>query len=387
MSWIDECRRFATAETLPLLEALVAAPSINPPGREDLAARPLAEFLRRHGVPIEWQETESGRPNIIGTVVGGSPGPSLALCSHLDVVPPGSPEHWSSDPFTPRLEAGRLYGRGACDAKGSLSAMAVAVAFWARRGLERGRLALAAVCGEERGGTGAKYLVASGFRVEGAIIGEPTGMQVQVGHKGRIQVTIRVRGVGGHASQPAAAVNPIPRLAQLLEQLQRLSEEIARRQHPLVGTASLTPTQVSSGDTNAATIPSMVTLVLDRRLLPGETHAAATEEIRSALADLSDVEVDCYQGALPYLLEEDHPVVRACLAGIESATGTTSRPGGFPATCDQYILGGVGIPTAILGPGDLVRNRLHAPDEFIEITDVETAALAYAATARAYLEA
>ncbi|MHB0868688.1 MAG: M20 family metallopeptidase [Chloroflexota bacterium] len=387
MSWIEDCRAFAAAETLPLLEALIAAPSTNPPGREDLAARLLAEYLERHGVPIEWQETEPGRPNVLGTVIGPASGPTLALCSHLDVVPPGNPDLWSSDPFTPRLKDGRLYGRGACDDKGPLAAMAVATAFWRHQGLTRGSLVLAAVCGEERGGTGAKFLVASGFQADGAIIGEATGLEVQVGHKGRIQVTVRVQGTGGHASQPMAAENPIDRLAQVLERLRPLAAAVGDRRHPLVGAASLTPTQVSSGDTNAATIPSMVTLTLDRRLLPGETHAKAAEEIITTLADLPGVEVDWFQGAYPYLLNEDHPVVQACLKGSEVATDARGRVGGFPATCDQYILGQAGIPTAILGPGDVVRNRLHAPDEFVEMSEVETAVLAYAAAARAFLEA
>lgn len=386
MDWTDSFRRFAAAETLPLLQALVAGASVNPPGREDLAARPLADFLFRHGLEPQWQQTEPGRPNLLAAATGSAPGRTLALCSHLDVVPPGDPAGWTGDPFGPRWEDGRLYGRGACDAKGALAAMAVAVAFWARHGLARGRLFLTAVCGEERGGTGAKYLVASGFRADGVIIGEPTGLRVQLGHKGRLQLTVRIVGRGGHASQPDAAANPIDGLSAVLERLHLLSGAVRTRRHALVGTASLTATQVSSGDTNAATIPQLVTVVLDRRLLPGETHEEAASEVLAALHGQPNVEVEWFLGAHPFLQGADDPMVDSCVAGLVAAQGSASTPGGFPATCDQYVFGLAGMPTVILGPGDLVANRTHAANEFIDLAEVETAALAYAAAARAFLE-
>lgn len=386
MTWIDRCRRFVGERTLPLLAELVAAPSVNPPGHEDLAARPLADFLARHGLRPEWQETEPERPNLLAAVEGGRSGRAFALCSHLDVVPPGDPRLWSGDPFSPRLEGGRLFGRGACDAKGSLAAMAVATAFWAREGLPQGRLLLAAVCGEERGGTGAKFLVASGWRADGAVIGEPTNLQVLLGHNGRLVVTVTIEGRGGHASQPGGAANPLDQLGEVLGRLRALSAEVGRRRHPLIGNASLTTTQVSSGDTNAATIPSRVTLSLDRRLLPGETHDQAGREVAEALAGLPGVAAKWLTGAQPYLLTGHEPLVAACVEGARAAGGDRLAPGGFPATCDQYILGLAGIPTTILGPGDLVANRTHAPDEFVEAAAVEQAALAYAAAARAFLE-
>ncbi|MDA8218104.1 MAG: M20 family metallopeptidase [Dehalococcoidales bacterium] len=386
MAWTESFLRFAASETLPLLQALVAAPSVNPPGHEDLAARPLADFSERHRLEPHWQDTEPGRPNLLVTATGSSPGRTLALCSHLDVVPPGDLVLWTGDPFSPRLEDRRLYGRGACDAKGALTAMAVAVAFWSRQGLARGRLVLAAVCGEERGGTGAKALVASGFQADGVVIGEPTGLRVLLGHKGRIQITANIAGRGGHASLPERAANPIERLGLVLERLQALSGQVRTRTHPLVGAASLTATQVSSGDTNAATIPQRVTVVLDRRLLPGESQDEAAGEVVAALAGLPDVDVEWRRGAQPYVLSRDEPLVGACQTGVIAARGSAAPPGGFVATCDQYVFGLAGIPTTILGPGDLVANRTHAPDEFIELAEVESAALAYAATAHAFLE-
>lgn len=386
MRWLEELRRFAAAEALALLEALVSAPSINPPGNEGLAARPLASFLIRHGISVQWQETAPGRPNLVAPVTSVASGSSLALCSHLDVAPPGDLTRWSEDPFTPRLADGRLYGRGACDAKGCLTAMAVAVAFFARHPeLLRGTLMLTAVCGEERFGTGAKALVASGFRADGVVIGEPTNLQVQIGHKGRLEVVIRIQGRGGHAARAMIGDNPIPRLAEVLARAELIWTRVSDRTHPLLGTASLAPTQVSSGDTSAATVPDVVTLTLDRRLLPGETHAEAAEEIRGAYLDLPSVEVEVIPGASPYLLSEDHPVVGACQAGVAAATGIETTLGGFTATCDQHTFGHAGIPAAILGPGDLVTNRAHAPNEFISVASVEQAALAYAATARAFL--
>ena len=106
------------------LARLVAANTENPPGREIEAARYLADRLADFGLAVEMRDIADGRPNVVARLDNG-PGPVFAFNSHMDVVPAGS--GWTSDPFTLRRDAGRLFGRGACDAKGSIAAMLEAI--------------------------------------------------------------------------------------------------------------------------------------------------------------------------------------------------------------------------------------------------------------------
>lgn len=384
-SWLEGLTQFADLHSEQLLSDLVSAASINPPGNEELVAVRLAAFLEGFGVACDWRYVEPGRPNLLAAVGPTDDAPSLALCSHLDVVPPGDSAAWSGDPFLPRRVEDHVYGRGACDAKGSLAAMTLALAFFAQQPqLLPGRLVLVAVAGEERGGTGSKHLVQSGFWTDSAIIGEPTNMLIALGHKGRIQVNIIVQGRAGHAANPNTAINPIDRLGAVLEAISALGRQVTERQDPLVGSASLVTTQVSSGSTNAATIPGEVVLTLDRRLVPSETHESAATEISDALAHLEDVQVQWRPGAYPAIQDRNHPLVWAAQASLEGRDPPFSS---FPATCDQYIWIGAGIPSIILGPGDISSNRVHGADEFIALSDVIEATLVYARIAMLFLRA
>jgi succinyl-diaminopimelate desuccinylase len=378
-----ELIEFAGQHAERLLCELLAAPSINPPGNEEVAAEKLAAFLKGFGIDIEQQYVEPERPNLLAAVGPGGAVPSMALCSHLDVVDPGDPTAWTGDPFVPRLAGDRIYGRGACDAKASLTAMALVLAFFACRPEPLpGRLVLAAVAGEERGGIGSKYLMQSGFRADAAIIGEPTNLGIALGHKGRIQVEVVIHGRAGHASRPESAVNPIDSLTGVLESLSTLSGRVAQRYHPFVGTASLVVTRIQTGSTNAATIPGQVILTLDRRLVLTETHDAAGVEIQEALSHLEQVHVEWCCGAYPALQERTHLLVSAACA---SAKGMDVRLVEFPATCDQYIWLGSGIPTLTLGPGDISMNHVHGVDEYIELGDIVAATVIYARTAWLFL--
>ena len=187
---------------LLLLEQLVAIDSVNPslvPGGagEGQAAQAVAAQMRAIGLEVTVQEALPGRPNVIGVLDGGRPGPSLMFCGHLDTVG----VEGMRDPFVPREADGRLYGRGAQDMKGGVAAMIdaarLASASWAS-----GRLIVAAVVDEEYASAGADALVRE-WTADAAIVTEPTDLQIGVGHKGFAWFEIDVLGRAAHGSRPA----------------------------------------------------------------------------------------------------------------------------------------------------------------------------------------
>ena len=154
------------------LAQLVALRTENPPGREIEAARFLAGWLEREGFSISIDEYKPGRSNVVARLDNGS-GPTLALNTHMDVVPAG--EGWSADPFTLREADGKLYGRGACDAKGPLVAMIEAMRLLsADRARWTGTLLGVFVADEEAASEGAKHFAAARPRIDYTIVGEST---------------------------------------------------------------------------------------------------------------------------------------------------------------------------------------------------------------------
>lgn len=368
------------AGLLDLLTDLVAARSVNPPGDELQAARVLEAHLRAGGLEVDVQEFGPGRANLIARAGDPGAGRRLVLCSHLDVVPAG--DGWSGDPFQLTRSGDRLEGRGVCDAKGQVAAMTRAFMRLAARPRLGGEIVLAAVGGEEAGATGAKALVESGFTGDAVVIGEPTDMRVCTAHKGRAEITVRVTGTGGHAAAVRELTPPTAHLPEVLLRLERLADELATRPHPLLGPPTLAVTRVTAHGANTATVPEEATLILDRRLVPGESHDQAHEQVRRALDGLAGVVVRTRSGASPSEQDAGHPLV----AAARSATGSDVTGGiGFPATCDQYVFAGTGAACVVLGPGDLRRNRAHAAGEHITLGSLMRASAVYEHLALTYL--
>jgi len=377
----------------PVVDALqecVAIPSPTPPGDVAVMADWVDGWAQRCGAEVRRQHVEPGRDNVLTTLSFGL-GPRLVFNTHLDVNDP-SDQHWTSPPFQPIVRDGRLYGRGACDAKGSLVAMLAAMERLAARptGL-RGELLLTAVMGEEAGGVGSLHLVRQGLRADGAVVGEPTELRVACAHKGTYMRRLRVRGRAAHSGQPARGVNAVTHAAALCMAYDRLNARLAARPHPLVGppTAAVT---VLHGGTRQNTIPDLAELIIDRRLVPGETHADADAELADLLDELrrewpalSLDPIETVVSTVPSETPRDAPIVRDALAAMAAVTGLPATPDGFSAGCDMSKLVTIaGIPTVICGPGSLA--QAHTPDEYVDLGQVEAAVRVYEGIARRFLE-
>ena len=361
-----------------LLERLVAIDTQNPPGREAEAAALLATELDSLGFVTEIRPLAQGRANVIARLDNGA-GPCFAFNSHMDTVPAGA--GWRTDPFRLTERDGRLFARGACDAKGPIAAMVEAGRLLAtQRDLWRGTLVLALVADEEIDGGGSRALVKQEPKADLVVVGEPTNNAVFVAHKGCLRPLIRAKGKAAHSGRPELGVNAILAAGHLMTLFDARDRELRTQTHPLVGHASLSVTRIAGGIADNV-VPDACELVLDRRLLPGETLDAALDELHALLtrakreygvqAELAAVRTAA--GATETAL--DDPLVREAVAISRGHGVTFPQPGGLTGGCDLVHYRDTGAVGIVLGPGSL--DIAHQPDEYVPTDDLVRAALIY----------
>ncbi len=212
-----------------------------------------------------------------------SAGPTLALASHLDVVPPG--EGWTRDPFAPVIEDGALYGRGSSDAKASVSAMVLALADLAGTGGVRGRVLGIFSYGEETRNATMPQAVARAGRLDAALVGEPTNLTYAVAQRGLMMVDLVTHGTQRHAGYADAIAGPTRSLCWRNE-LVRLDGLVPERVHPLLGAVTVTATMLEAGISRNVTPPT-ARAVLDVRSTPEWSH----DELEAALRERLKAEV------------------------------------------------------------------------------------------------
>ncbi len=358
---------------LSLLRRFVAIDSVNPslvPGGagEAAIAGAVADALRAAGLGAEIEEVVPGRPNVVGVLESGRPGPALMFCGHLDTVGTAG----MHQPFTPLESDGRLYGRGAQDMKGGLAAMVGAACTLARDGsLRAGRLIVACVIDEEYESLGAEALVRR-WKADAAIVGEPTDLQIAVGHKGFSWIEIVTEGRAAHGSRPKEGRDAILQMGRILGRLEALDRELqSRKAHPIQGTASLHASFIEGGR-EWSTYPDRCALRVERRTVSGETVEIALEEAEVIIESLrrEDPEFAATArfvfGRPPYETPRDHFLP----AMLETALARIGRPAartGMSFWTDAAVLGHAGIPSVIFGPGG---GGLHGLEEFVKLDEV-----------------
>lgn len=361
------------------LAELVAFDTQNPPGRELEAAQWLREVMAAMGFSAAVTDVMPGRSNVVGVLDNG-PGPAFAFNTHIDVVPAGG--GWSHDPFMLREKDGRLYGRGACDAKGPMAAMLEAMRWLAgNRARWSGTLLGVFVADEEASSRGAKAYVQGRPKIDACIIGEPTSCTTYSAHKGSMRPLVRVHGRTAHSGMPDLGVNAIIKSASLMRLVAEEHARIKAAQHALVGSPSLTITRAQAGVADNV-VPDLCELLLDRRMIPGEDEAA----VKAAMADL--VARAAAEAGTPMEIAEfrpttggatetapDHPVVVACQAACCRHHGHATPLSGFQGGCDLVHFRSVGAQGVVLGPGAL--DVAHQPDEYVPVGELAMAAAIY----------
>ena len=361
----------------------VAIPSVNPMGRDDLPegqvgerryADHVREQLRRLGVDAELVG-EGERISVLGEVRARSPIDTLLVASHLDTVPVDGME---IDPFDPRIEGGRLFGRGSCDTKAGMAALLDALETVLARGTLRRNLIVVGEADEELGSVGVSDVQrALGERSPDWVLAtEPTSLRLVTEHKGIALARLVARGVSCHSSDPAAGRNAIVSISRAALAIADLNEKLSAAAHPRLGAGSMSVGLVGGGQAPNI-VPDQAWLLSDRRLLPGEDAASVRRDIESVLAEhgIDDVEVASCTVEKPALsTPDDSAGVRACQAALAAhGRSVETTTAAFGTDAGLFEVGG--IPGVVFGPGSI--EQAHTAREYVEVAEVEAATAFY----------
>jgi acetylornithine deacetylase/succinyl-diaminopimelate desuccinylase-like protein len=374
-----------------LLSDLVSIQSVNPyfpggdRGEADITSY-VAEFTERAGLQVTRQDVLPGRANVVAELAVPGAERTLLFDSHVDTV---SLDQMGDGGLRPEIRDGRLTGRGSCDDKASLAAMMIALRELARRprGINANVILLASV-DEEYLMRGARAFARAGRTIDGAIVGEPTGLDVVIAHKGFVRWQLHALGTAAHSSNPHLGANAIYHLADFIHLLRpEYDRLLAERHHPLVGPATWSIGKIWGG-ASVNIVPERCTVEVDRRLLPGETSKAA-------LAEFDDLVQRICAGQPSLRVVRDEPfgdvaglstpasaaVVRAAEAACREIRGEAHLVGvAYGTNASKFAE--VGIECVVLGPGDI--RQAHTADEYVAIDQVVEAARIYEAAARRF---
>jgi succinyl-diaminopimelate desuccinylase len=375
---------------IELLSLIVATPSINPAFRadgddpalfgEERLVLALKAWLDREGLPAEIDMVEPGRPNLIVRVRGSAGGPRMLWEGHLDTVQVAN----MRAPFTPRVENGRLYGRGAVDDGASVAAFLLAM-----RALAAfpppGDVDFVVAMDEEFNLRGVLRHLARGETYALGVAGEPTDLAVVRACKGTVRWFVELRGRSAHTSKPHEGVSALTAGCILISAYEK---EMERRTdvHPLLGPATLTCTAFDSGE-GPNTVPSKARLRFDYRYLPSESGMAVHRDFK-VIAESLEVRIPGLGVRVepPFIdssamdVAEDAAIV-AHMRAVCADRGLPNTPIGVPYGSDATKMVNDGsIPTIVFGPGNI--SQAHSIDEYVEIDQVTVAAEMLVALAR-----
>jgi acetylornithine deacetylase len=360
--------------TEKLLAELIALPSVNPaflpPRHPHAGEKRVAEFLAataaRAGLTVEFQKILPGRANLIARLKPRNQvRQTILLAPHLDTVVANSTQ------FIPQRKNGRLYGRGACDTKGSVAAMLGALCELAGsriRPLET-EIIFAGLIDEEHAQAGSRALAAAGFQADLAIVGEPTKLQVVTAHKGCLWLRLETHGRAAHGATPHLGKNAVHEMARIVDVLETdYAAQLKRRKHKLLGAGTVNVGTICGG-MQPNIVPETCAIAIDRRTLPGETEAGVRRELQALLrAKKLSAKIGTAKlaPALPMETDSKLPLVRQFLRAAKQ-----TRPVGVDYFCDAAVLAAAGIPSVVFGPGDIA--QAHTADEWISLKELERA--------------
>src|SRR5215218_1182884 len=367
------------ADVERLVADLVAIDSVNPElvtggaGEAEVMSF-AAAWMADAGLDVE---AAPGRPSVVGTARGRGGGRSLMLCGHLDTVG----VEGMSEPHTPRVRDGRLYGRGGYDMKAGVAACMLAAGAAARAELA-GDVIVAAVADEEHASIGVQAVLEH-VRADACVVAEPTGLEVVVAHRGFAWWEVTATGRAAHGSRPDLGVDAIAAMGPVLVAADQLGRSLARRRHQLLGPGSVHASLIEGGQ-ELSSYPERCVLAIERRTLPGQD----TEQLEAELAALLAVAADRAELSgrttlvrPPFEVDPGEPIVALVRERAGARLGRVPRIAGHAAWMDAAFTAGAGIPTVVFGPDGA---GAHAVDEWVDLASVRDCAAVLQATAAAF---
>lgn len=370
------------------LADLVKINSINPslvqgaPGEKEIAAF-ISDELKKLGLDVRILSTEPGRDSVVGILKGSGGGKSLMLNAHIDTVGvDGMP-----DPFSAEIRDGKLYGRGAYDMKGAMAACMAAAKALVDAGVSlKGDLVIAGVADEEFTSIGTSEVIRQ-YKVDAAIVTEPTQLQICLAHKGFIWLEVETEGRAAHGSRFEEGIDANMRMGRFLAELDKHEQALRNSSpHPLVGPPSLHAATLHGG-TGLSTYASQCKLEIERRTIPGETEADVLNPLQKIIDRLSaadpsfkaTLKTTCVRDA--FEVPRDAEIVQTLAKISTEILGAEPSYFGDTPWMDSALLAKAGVETVVMGPAG---TGAHAAEEWVDIASVEKLTEILARTAMAY---
>ena len=365
-----------------LTQDLIRLRSINPPGDEQACADHLARSLEAAGFEVAAYSFAEGRTSLVARLDGDADAKPICFTGHLDTVPLGGAP-WDRDPLGAEIDGGRLYGRGSSDMKSGVAAMAIAAMDVARLPDRKAGLVLVFTAGEETGCDGARFLAGleNVLPQAGAlVVGEPTGNDPLIGHKGALWLQAVFRGITAHGSMPELGDNAVYKAAKGVLHLAK--HEFKAPGHNQLGRPSLNVGTLNGG-LNVNSVPDHARVEVDIRTVPGQSNEAILEEIQALLGEEAEIARMVDVGAIA---SNPHDTwVAGVFELCERATGRRLDPRGAPFFTDASVLVPAmsQLPAVILGPGETA--MAHKTNEYCEVAKIEQAVGLYTEIARGWM--
>ena len=319
--------------------------------------------------------------NLLITYEAYKDAPWLLFESHADTV---DVKNMTVNPFIAEVIDGKLYGRGACDTKGSGASMLWALQKYSQGVDKPNNIALLFVTDEEISKTGANSFVGAQlsqlpWKPVGVIVGEPTMCRLVVAHNGVLRWKIRTKGVAAHSSNPANGKSAISAMAKLILEFERIYCAETNAIHPLTGRSACSINTINGGSA-VNIIPSVCEIEIDRRILPGEDPLDVRKSIqavldRISLAD-SSIEIETSEPFIDFPLDPLSNVEFAAqISKSLDSLGFADELLGVAYGTDASTYSIAGLPAVVIGPGSI--DQAHTKDEWIEVQELDKAVVIY----------
>ena len=327
--------------------------------------------------------------NLLGRIGAGEK--SILFDSHVDTVEVNDERDWEIHPFSGEIVDGRLYGRGSVDMKSSVAASIYAGAAARRLGLHSGKTVYVSctVFEEDCDGENLKHLFHElHLRPDFAVICEPSNNKIALGHKGKLQVSIKTRGVSAHGSAPEKGRNAIYEMAEIIQRVEEKNRELMKREKPR---GTLVLSRISSVSASLNAVPSECEVYLDRRIIPEETEAEIRQEMnrliegKNATWEIGTLRRKSWTGKEiqyepfhpAWRIDPNHELTGACKAAYRETFGDEPSEFDFwDFSTNAVTPVSMGIPTVGFGPGDY--KLAHMRNENCEVEQIIDACKFYA---------
>ena len=376
-------------DTVRILMDLVRTPSFSSKEKD------AVQVVRREMEKLGFDEIRiDGLGSIIGRIGDGPK--TIAFDAHLDTVSPGDRAQWSFDPFQPKVEDGKVWGRGTVDQKGGMAALLSAARLIKELNLNDNLTIYftGTVMEEDCEGLSWQHLIKEDkIRPELVVITEPTNMNIYRGHRGRMEMRVEVKGRSCHSSAPERGDNAVYKIARIALEIEKLNERL--RSDSSFGKGTTAVTEAKSSSPSLCAVPDGASIHIDRRLTSGDSRESAIAEVEDAAkrAGCDDANVivltfedAAYTGKVypaekyfpAWALDENSPFLKSAADVYTGVFGKIPSPGLWTYSSNAVAIAGMyGIPCFLLGPGD--EKFAHAPNEACPIEHLSGAAAFYAA--------